>query len=274
MAKTVHLPIKGNKVKILHITDSHLFAEDDGCLLGVDTNASFCAVIDEIKQQACDFDLVVATGDFVQDGSKDAYLRFAKIIKQLPVPCLWLPGNHDNYGHMKEVFEQQNISEQKLILLGEHWLIVMLNSQVPGEAYGQLSRTELLFLETTLANYPDRNVAIFLHHHPVMSGCQWLDQHCLQNSAEFGELVKQHNNIKSIAWGHIHQKIDQFWYHCLVFSTPSTCVQFQPLSDSFAVSDTAPSWRFIELHNSGQVTTTTHSLSGHLFPPDTTISGY
>ncbi|WP_392559252.1 3',5'-cyclic-AMP phosphodiesterase [Orbus mooreae] len=274
MKKTVYLPLNGTKGKILHLTDTHLFAEDNECLLGIDTNTSFYAVIDEINQQVCDFDLVVATGDFVQDGSKEAYRRFAKKIKQLSIPCFWLPGNHDVYDNMKEVFEQQGLPETKVVLLGENWLIVMLNSQVPGKAYGLLSDDELSFLETTLMAYPNRDIALFLHHHPVMSNCQWLDQHCLKNSKEFGELVKQHKNIKSIAWGHIHQKTDKVWHHCRVFSTPSTCVQFKSLSNNFAVSNEPPSWRFIELNSNGEVTTTTHCLSDNLFEPDTTMNGY
>lgn len=268
------LPTNSNNIRILHITDTHLFSEESGCLLGVPTNASFVAVIDEIKRQASNFDLIIATGDFVQDGSRDAYFNFARKIKEFSVPCFWLPGNHDIYHDMKFIFEQQNLPEKKVIQVAENWLIIMLNSQVPEKAYGLLSDSELAFLSTTLAKYSAFNVAIFLHHHPIMSGCQWLDQHCLKNSHELGALVKQYSNIKSIAWGHIHQKMDTHWHGCKVFSTPSTCVQFKPLCEHFTLSIAPPGWRFIELNSSGQVSTTVHCLNDNLFLPDMTKEGY
>lgn len=69
--------------KILHITDTHLFSDNAGSLLGVKSNASFLSVINEIKRANKQYDLIVATGDFVQDGSKKSYARFAEQIKQL-----------------------------------------------------------------------------------------------------------------------------------------------------------------------------------------------
>ncbi|WP_392561811.1 3',5'-cyclic-AMP phosphodiesterase [Orbus sturtevantii] len=275
MKKYLSLPIKNNnKAKILHITDTHLFANESDSLLGIKTNASFNAVIDEIKQQPCDFDLIVATGDFVQDGSKSAYLRFANAINQFPMPCVWLAGNHDVYTNMKLVFEQQKLPEKKTVLLGDNWLVILLNSQVQGEAFGMLSDAELAFLSLTIEQYPDKFIMIFLHHHPVMSNCQWLDQHCLKNSQQFGLLVKQYQHIKSIAWGHIHQRSERIWHHCKVFSTPSTCVQFKPASDEFSLAYDAPGWRVIELNTSGEVDSRVYSLNENLFMPDTSQNGY
>lgn len=276
MLKTyLSLPTKNNnKAKILHITDTHLFADDSNSLLGIRTNASFNAVIDEIKQYPCDFDLIVATGDLVQDGSKNGYHRFANSINQFLTPCVWLLGNHDVYANMKTVFEQQKLPEKKVVLLGDKWLIILLNSQVEGKAFGTLSQTELSFLSLTLEEYPDRFAMIFLHHHPVMSNCRWLDQHCLKNSEEFGTLVKQHESIKSIAWGHIHQSFEKIWHHCRVFSTPSTCIQFKPLSDNFSLSYDAPGWRIIELNTDGEMDTKVYSLNENIFMPDTSQNGY
>lgn len=274
MKEPFFLPVVGNKVKLLHITDTHLFAEQQGCLLGIDTNQSFCAVIDEIKQQTSDIDLIVATGDFVQDGSKEAYLRFAQKVTELSVPCVWLPGNHDVYDHMKEIFTQQNFPEKKLILIGDAWLIVMLNSQVPGKAYGILSDEELTFLYNTLTYYTNRNIVIFLHHHPIMSNCQWLDQHSLRNHEDLGALIKQHKHVKSIIWGHIHQITENSWHHCQTFSSPSTCVQFALNSDDFMVAQEQPGWRIIELAVDGSITTNVYRLSDGIFQPDTRQKGY
>lgn len=265
---------KCGKGKVLHITDTHLFADENDTLLGVNTNASFCAVIRNIQKNNNDFDLIVATGDLVQDGSKEAYLRFVNQIKQFSVPCVWVPGNHDIYATMKVVFEQNNLPEKKVILLGDKWLLVLLNSQVPNKAYGLLLDSELNFLASIVKQYPERHTMIFLHHHPVLTNCDWLDEHCLKNRNEFGDIIRQYNNIKSIAWGHIHQKVEENWYQCHVFSTPSTCVQFKPLCNNFELTNASPGWRIIELDRNGEIFTNLHCLELNSFLPDITKNGY
>lgn len=261
-------------VKLLHITDTHLFADENCALLGVNTCASFEAVIQEINKRNKHYDLIVATGDFVQDGSNNAYLKFTQVIKPFAIPCVWLPGNHDDYDKMETVFNKQGLPDNDVILLGSKWLVVMLNSQVKGEAYGLLSEHELTFLSSTLASYPERYAIIFLHHHPIMSGCKWLDQHCLKNHADFAEVIRQYPNIKSIGWGHIHQTIEAEWQNCKVFSTPSTCVQFRPSCQHFSVAEDAPGWREIMLMDDGEVASVVECLDYNPFQPDSLVTGY
>ena len=54
---------KGSEIRILQITDTHLFAGKHESLLGVNTWASFDAVLAAITEQQRDYDLVIATGD-------------------------------------------------------------------------------------------------------------------------------------------------------------------------------------------------------------------
>ncbi|OCG28143.1 3',5'-cyclic-AMP phosphodiesterase [Gilliamella sp. wkB108] len=276
MEPLLQLPIKNNKNgKILHITDTHLFANNNDMLLGVHSNASFLAVIDEIKQQNKQYDLIVATGDFVQDGSKEAYARFAKQINTFDVPCVWLAGNHDNYTYMQQVFHQYHLAENKVVLLGDKWLIVLLNSQVVGHAYGFLPESELHFLRDTLEQHSDRCALVFLHHHPITSSCHWLDQHILKNSVELEKIIEHYPMIKGLGWGHIHQQRDSNWHHCNAFSTPSTCVQFKPECYEFQLSnEDAPGWREITLNTDGTFATQVYRISHNLFKPDMSKNGY
>ena len=261
--------------KILHITDTHLFESEDGALLGVKSNASFLSVINEIKHSNKKYDLIVATGDFVQDGSMKSYARFAEQIKQFNIPCVWLAGNHDNYSHMQEVFSNYQLAENKLVMLGDNWLIVLLNSQVFGQAYGWLSESELQFLEKTLLSYPDKNVMVFLHHHPINSGCHWLDKHILKNSCELEKIVKKFSTFRGLGWGHIHQQQDHVWHNCHAFSTPSTCFQFKPNCYDFQLSnEDAPGWREISLNEDGTLETSVFRIADNQFLPDISQKGY
>lgn len=276
LAKHLSLPIKnGDRGKILHITDTHLFGDDNRTLLGVNSNASFLAVMDEIENQRKDFDLIVATGDFVQDGSKEAYQRFAKRIAQLNVPCVWLAGNHDIYTYMDDVFHVYNLANEKVILLGKYWLIILLNSQVVDHAYGSLSQVELAFLEQTLQSYPNRFALVFLHHHPILSGCDWLDNHALNNRDALELIVKKTPQLKGLGWGHTHQQQEHIWHHCYAFSTPSTCVQFKSKCRDFELSnEDSPGWREIELLAQGDIKTQVYHILDSLFLADLSLCGY
>lgn len=85
----------GTDIRILQITDTHLFAGKHQSLLGVNTWSSFDAVLDAIAAQQRDYDLIIATGDLAQDHTVEAYQHFVAGIARLLKPCVWLPGNHD-----------------------------------------------------------------------------------------------------------------------------------------------------------------------------------
>ncbi|MDF7667160.1 3',5'-cyclic-AMP phosphodiesterase [Orbaceae bacterium ESL0727] len=276
-----------DKGKILHITDMHLFANQNDTLLGVNSDASFSTVIHEIKNRhrsidskaAVDsqkqFDLIIATGDFVQDGSQKGYERFAQKIVQFNTPCVWLAGNHDVYSSMQNIFNAYQLADNKVILFGQQWLIILLNSQVVGQAYGFLPPSELDLLQHTLNRYPERSALLFMHHHPITSGCHWLDEHALKNSADLSEIIQNNKQIKGIGWGHIHQQQDKMWHHCFAFSTPSTCVQFEPECHHFKLSnEDSPGWREIELSTQGTIESKVYRINNELFRPDMSQNGY
>lgn len=96
MESLLTLPLAGEaRVRILQITDTHLFAQKHEALLGVNTWESYQAVLEAIRPHQHEFDLIVATGDLAQDQSSAAYQHFAEGIASFRAPCVWLPGNHD-----------------------------------------------------------------------------------------------------------------------------------------------------------------------------------
>ncbi len=118
----------GAGIRILQITDTHLFAGKNESLLGVNTWASYNAVLKAIVAQQREFDLIIATGDLAQDHSVEAYEHFAEGIARLLKLCVWLPGNHDFQPAMVDTMAEAAIAAQKHVLLGEHWQLVMLDS--------------------------------------------------------------------------------------------------------------------------------------------------
>ena len=275
MESLLNLPLAGGaSVRVLQITDTHLFAEKDETLLGVNTWESYHAVLQAIHASAREVDLVVATGDLAQDHSSAAYQHFAEGIASFTAPCVWLPGNHDFQPSMYSTLQDAGISPAKRVLVGEHWQILLLDSQVFGVPHGELSDFQLEWLEKRLAEMPERHTLLLLHHHPLPAGCSWLDQHSLRNAAELDNVLVNYPRARYLLCGHIHQELDLDWNGRRLLATPSTCVQFKPHCSNFTLDTISPGWRTLELFADGTLQTQVRRLQGNRFHPDTASEGY
>ena len=260
--------------RIVQVTDPHLFNDPNSELLGINTQASFSQVLTEIQQQHYAYDLVLATGDLVQDSSDNGYLRFCENVKSLEKMVFWIPGNHDFQPKMVEFLTKENVNAGKHILLGEHWQILLLDSQVQGVPHGQLEAEELAWLQAKLAAYPQRYTLVVLHHHLLSTGSRWLDQHNLRNPHELAGILAQFPRVKAILYGHIHQQVDSTWHGYHVMATPSTCIQFKPDCNTFTLDTLQPGWREIELYADGHIETRVKRIQQASFLPNFQESGY
>lgn len=257
---------------LIQVTDSHLFETEAGKLLGMNTQSSLLAVLDLIRAQQPVFDLVLATGDLAQDGSVLAYQYLYNELARFNCPQYWLPGNHDNRANMLEVVSDEK-EMHPVIDLG-NWQIVMLDSQVVGSVHGRLAQPQLDILEKALAAAPGKHTLITMHHHPLPAGCKWLDTQQIKNSAEFLRIVHGHPHVKAVLWGHVHQDRNEVINGVRFMSTPSTCVQFEPDSEDFAVDKEAPGYRVLTLNPDGSVDSHVARVSDIEFEIDYTIKGY
>lgn len=260
-------------VRLLQITDTHLFANPEGQLLAMVSAQSLAAVLNAVSANPHPYEAVLATGDLSQDHSPESYLRFADMMAPLGKPIYWLPGNHDDSLVMNEQLHNAGISEAKL-LVGEHWLVLLLDTQVRGKPHGRLADHQLALLDGVLRRYPQHHVLIALHHQAVPVGCAWLDQHNLKNADELFTVLARHPQQKTILFGHVHQEFDEVHHGVRLISSPSTCVQFKPLSDDFALDTSGPGWRYLTLHPDGRLATQVWRLPMGQFVADSQASGY
>ncbi|MGY5358556.1 3',5'-cyclic-AMP phosphodiesterase [Cronobacter dublinensis] len=275
MESLLNLPVAGGaSVRILQITDTHLFAGKNDTLLGINTWESYQAVLAALHAGQREYDLIVATGDLAQDHTPEAYAHFAAGVSTLPAPCVWLPGNHDFQPAMFSTLQDAGISPAKRVFAGDHWQVLLLDSQVFGVPHGELSDYQLEWLERMLQQAPERHTLLLLHHHPLPSGCGWLDQHSLRNAPALDEVLSRYPQVKHLLCGHIHQELDLDWNGRRLLATPSTCVQFKPHCAGFTLDTVAPGWRWLNLHPDGSLTTEVCRLEGVQFRPDTASEGY
>jgi Icc protein len=84
---------------------------------------------------------------------------------------------------------------------------------------------------------------------------RWLDRVGLENSEEFFERLDRHHNVRAVVWGHVHQAYDGLRKNVRMLATPSTCAQFVPHSDEFAVDRRPPAYRTLDLLSDGSLLT-------------------
>lgn len=275
MLNTYQYNTQQDVFRIVQITDPHLFKDTNGELLGINTQASFSQVLSEIQQQQYDYDLVLATGDLVQDNSDEGYLRFRQEVKALNNKMVfWIPGNHDFQPKMFEILKEDSVSAKKHILLGDKWQILLLDSQVQGVPHGQLEAEELAWLKLKLQEHPQHYSLVVLHHHLLSTGSAWLDQHNLRNANELVEVLAPFKHVKALLYGHIHQQVDSEWLGYQVMATPSTCIQFKADSNTFALDVAQPGWREIDLHADGHIETRVKRIQQASFLPNMQVEGY
>lgn len=244
-----------NGIKVLHVTDPHLHADPATELYGVQTDRAFRSVVDRaLGDDTWRPDLVLATGDLVEDRSLEGYERFREIMSGHGLPVLCLPGNHDDPNVMSQVLNEKPFSYCAIHDAGD-WRLILLSSHVAGDEGGALSEAELERLESGLAEAGNQHVLICVHHQPIDMGSAWLDAYGLRNSAELLSCVNRFDNVRGIVWGHVHQASDRQLNGLRMLSTPSTCAQFTPGTEKCVMDVRPPGFRRLHLNADGGMST-------------------
>ena len=237
-------------LKVAQVTDTHLFANPAGSLLGINTAESLAQVL-ELLVGAGPFDLVLATGDLVHDASPGGYQRFCDLMQRLECPVYCIPGNHDEGAAIARHINHAWVSMPRLVDVGD-WRFVFLDSTIPGEEGGRLSARELEHVEAALQNN-QRPTLVCLHHQPVPVGSTWIDTMAVDNAHELFWILDTFPQVKGVVWGHVHQEFCLRRGAMQLMATPSTCVQFKPQSAEFGVDVRPPGCRLFELFPDGSM---------------------
>jgi Icc protein len=249
-------PVRRRRTKPLRLvqfTDPHLYGDPDGRLRGVTTLASLERCIAHARRHHFPLDAVLLTGDLVHDDG-EGYDRLRKAFSGIRAPVHCLAGNHDVPAVMHAALAARPFDLSPLVRYRD-WAIVMLDTVVPDEGHGWLSPESLSFLDEALSRHADAHVLVCLHHQPVATGSAWLDELMLRNGVELLRCIDRHDNVRAMLWGHVHQAWDGMRDGTMLMSTPSTCVQFRPASDQFALDTRPPGYRWLHLYPDGRIDT-------------------
>lgn len=206
-------------MKIIQISDTHLFADDMAEMRGVKCNIKFKEVVERIATED-NVDLIFLTGDVSQDETMESYQIVSDELSKLNLPVYWIPGNHDNilrmYASLDDKFHRQSH------LSTPNWQFIFLDTKI-----NKLSPAELKLLREQIeASSEDKKIAIVMHHHPAPVGTPFIDRYILENPEPFWEIVKG-TNVELIICGHVHNDYSFQHHGVMIESAPATCLQWK-----------------------------------------------
>ncbi|MDO4441315.1 MAG: metallophosphoesterase [Moraxella sp.] len=247
----MHIDAADDVFKIAQISDLHLGDED--------SFERFLAVLSLAMAESPD--LLLLTGDLVNDGHREGYDRLYDALADAQIPVLCIAGNHDvtaEVGHHLPFEERtflpicldDRLPNRQRLTIGmadTTWQILAINTAISGRIDGRISDESLDFLAEHLTGGLPTIIA--MHHHPHPVGSAWIDGHMLQNPDELWQTLAPFDNIQAIICGHVHQAHHISTHGISLYTCPASSRQFLPHHDDFAIDDVPAGFRLIHICN-------------------------
>lgn len=225
-----------DRLKIIQITDTHLFSDSRAMLFQSECNSNFQKVIKQIAiNELKDLDLILLTGDLSQDETEESYNKIVRALADFAVPIFWIPGNHDNLEIISSTLKKASFYHLRELDL-KFWKLIFLNTKCPGMEAGFLEPVEMHALQKAIkeAELQDKNVALIMHHHPISVSTPLIDEYILKNNADFWDVVAK-TRVKLIICGHVHNDYTLNHMNISLESGPATCFQFVKGADKLEI---------------------------------------
>jgi 3',5'-cyclic AMP phosphodiesterase CpdA len=213
---------------IAQLSDLHICEYNQLYKGVVSSNEMAINAINHINSLNPQPDLVVVTGDIVENGSPAEYANARKMFRALRAPMLAIPGNHDEREAFRAAFPQPGCPiEGPINYVNDDYpiRIVALDVTVPEEHYGEPTGTTLAWLARVLAQRPNVPTIILMHQPPFRSWVPYLDQYMCRSGEQLGKILDGFPCVERVLCGHVHRSMQTLWHGTLVMSSPSTATQ-------------------------------------------------
>lgn len=237
-------------MRVIQLTDTHLFASPETTLKGWNTEDSLVRVLQAIRSRERRIDALLMTGDASEDGSPESYRRLREHLGAFDCPQLWIAGNHDAPPTMWGIVGRSPAIARESLGLGS-WEVIRVDTHVAGESWGLVSAAELERLLSRIAASPAEHLIVAMHHPPVPVRAKWFQRHALRDPEHFLACLRAAGRVRAVIGGHVHQAIDIVRGGIRCLTAPSTCMQFHPTADDFTRDEQPPGYRWLELRDGG-----------------------
>jgi 3',5'-cyclic AMP phosphodiesterase CpdA len=219
---------------LIHISDTHILPTEDERLEGVDTLRN----LQDVLQLVCDSgvrpDAIVVSGDLANGGERESYSRLRHELstfgERLGAQVVVAMGNHDARPTFRQGMLDISPTEEPVDYV--RWIgglrLIVLDSTVPGTAYGEVRSEQLAWLESELATLADEGSVLVLHHPPVPDQSPLAGLLTLHGADEL-EAVVRGSDVVAVLAGHAHHAITAAFGGAFCYAAPATAYSVDPL---------------------------------------------
>jgi len=212
---------------IAQISDAH--CRPEGVLYQgvIDSNALFAAALRQVAALRPRPDLVLFSGDLVDEGSAAEYVQARALLDRFDLPLFVLPGNHDEREAFRRCFADKGYLPSQGAL---HYIVpapgplrvVALDVTIPGEHHGRFDEAAEAFLEEALRREPERPTLVMMHQPPFSCGVPYLDAYWCQGGERLAALIARFPAVERLLCGHVHRFMMRRFGGTIACTAPST----------------------------------------------------
>jgi 3',5'-cyclic AMP phosphodiesterase CpdA len=212
---------------IAQLSDPHVRPDGESYQGVTDSNAQFAAAIAHVNALDPRPDLVLLSGDLVDQGHADEYAMLVRLLRPLDVPILAIPGNHDEREAFRQAFAGQTwLPAQGPIdyAVGDRGpvRILALDVTLPTQHHGLVSEEAAAWLDCMLAAEPSRPTIVMMHQPPFDTGVPYLDLYSCREGWRLSAVLARHKQVERLLCGHVHRSMQLRFGDTMVCTAPST----------------------------------------------------
>jgi 3',5'-cyclic AMP phosphodiesterase CpdA len=182
-------------------------------------------VVDSLNSLNPKPDVVLLTGDAVDDAGLEGYTHLKEILRSLSIPLYIIPGNHDDREEMRVAFQHESYMPPEgfiqYVIDDFPVRLIGLDTVVPQEPQGLLCQERVDWLTGVLKENTSKPTLIFMHHPLIEIGQKLLDRLKCHVPEDFEALIGSFSNIIGIISGHYHKSCATIYGETSCFVAPS-----------------------------------------------------
>ena len=211
---------------VAQLSDPHIVEAGEWMLGSVDTASAFARAIQHVNELRDRPDLVLLTGDLVNDGLPSQYEHLGALLAALEVPFWLMPGNHDHTPSLRKAFPDDvpGVDGRADGVRDGDVRIVAVDSTRFPEPGGTLDDDQLHWLHAVLSEQPGTPTMVALHHPPFDSGLRFMDTMRLDAGATeaLESVVSRHPQVERVLCGHLHRGMALRFAGTIAMSCPGS----------------------------------------------------
>ena len=257
---------------IAQITDLHIMPRGELLQGRVDTASYLELGVKKLLSLKPRPDVVLITGDLVDNGRAEEYRLLREIIAPLMMPVYVIPGNHDDREVLREEFADHSYLPREGFLqyaIDDFPVrLIALDTVIPMRTEGELCAERLAWLKSSLDQSAKKPALIFMHHPPFETGIAHMDNYGLVNPNEFAAIVEKYPQVQRIVSGHVHRAIQAQFAGTLALTCPGAAhqIHFDMAADAPAAFTFEPAGFMLHVWNGRSLATHTLYSGKHEGP--------